>query len=124
MSQEHPSKGSAMSKPKVPDPVGSSIVTPAVVELVAIAAAIGANCEPCFKHHYREARKLGVSRSDMAKAVEVADRVKRAPAQNMLALADKLLGTCLSTQTPVDPNPGSCCSSKPSRAAKHKTKER
>jgi len=80
-----------------------------------MGAAIGANCEPCFKYHYNQARKLGVSRDDMAKAVELADRVKHAPAQNMLTLADKLLGTGLSTQTPVDPNPGSCCSSKVSR---------
>ena len=87
------------------------IFTPAVAELVAIGAAIGANCEPCFKYHYSEARKLGVSRDDMAKAVELADRVKCAPAQNMRVLADKILGVSLSTQTPVDPNPGSCCSS-------------
>jgi len=87
-----------------------SLVTPVVAELVAIGAAIGANCEPCFKYHYNEARKLGVSHDDMAKAVELADRVKRAPAQNMLALADKILGTDLSNRPSVDPNPGSCCS--------------
>lgn len=90
--------------------VSSSIFTPALAELVAIGAAIGANCEPCFKYHYSEARKLGLSREDMARAVELADRVKRAPAQNMLVLADKILGTSLATQTPADPNPGSCCS--------------
>ena len=89
----------------------SSLFTPAVAELVAIGAAIGSNCEACFKHHYNEARKLGVSREDMAQAVKLADRVKRAPAQNMRVLADKLLGSSLSTETPVDPNPGSCCSS-------------
>jgi len=101
-----------MGKSKTPDSAASpSIFTPAVAELVAIGAAIGANCEPCFKYHYSEARKLGVSRDDMAKAVELADRVKRAPAQNMLVLADKILATSLSTQTPKDPNPGSCCSS-------------
>jgi AhpD family alkylhydroperoxidase len=88
----------------------SSLFTPAVAELVAIGAAIGANCEPCFKYHYNEARKLGVSRDDMAQAVELADRVKRAPAQNMRVLADKILGSSLSTGTPADPNPRSCCS--------------
>lgn len=108
-------------KPKeegsVPEPkssnssAGQSIFTPAVAELVAIGAAIGANCEPCLKHHYNEAKKLGVSRDDMALAVELADRVKRAPAQNMRVLADKLLGTTIASQAPVDPNPGCCCSS-------------
>ena len=99
-----------------------SIFTPAVAELVAIGAAIGANCEPCFKYHYSRARKLGVSRKDMTQAVESADRVKRAPAQNMLALADKILGTSLSTQTPVDPNPGSCCSSTASKPVGRKSR--
>lgn len=92
----------------------STLFTPEVAELVALAAAVGANCEPCFKYHYNEARKLGVSAADMAKAVELADRVKAAPAQNMRTLADKLLGTSLSTQTTPQPNPGSCCSSKAS----------
>lgn len=99
-----------MPRPKSPKSAAhSTIFTPAVAELVAIGAAIGANCEPCFKYHYSEARKLGLSREDMAQAVELADRVKRAPAQNMLVLADKILGTSLSTQTPLDRNPGSCC---------------
>lgn len=110
-----------MPKPRASDPAKTaSIFSPAVAELVAIGAAIGANCEPCFKYHYSQARKLGVSREDMAKAVELADRVKRAPAQNMLILADKILGTDLSTHTPVDPNPGNCCSPKVSKPASRK----
>lgn len=108
-----------MRKSKTSDLAASSnIFTPAVAELVAIGAAIGANCEPCFKYHYSQARKLDVSRDDMAKAVELANRVKRAPAQNMLALADKILGTDLSNETPADPNPGSCCSTDVSKASK------
>jgi AhpD family alkylhydroperoxidase len=102
-----------MPKPRSSKPATHpSLFAPAVAELVAIGAAIGANCEPCFKHHYNEARKLGVSREDMVQAVELADRVKRAPAQNMRVLADKILGSSLSTQTPTDPNPGCCCSSR------------
>ena len=42
--------------------------SPAVNELVAIGAAIAANCEPCLKYHYREAKQLGVSQIDMAQA--------------------------------------------------------
>jgi AhpD family alkylhydroperoxidase len=95
----------------------SSIFTPAVAELTALAAAVGSNCEPCFKYHYLEAQKLGVSRDDMAKAVELADRVKRAPARNIMALADKLLKINLSTRTPRDPNPGSCCSNNATKKA-------
>jgi AhpD family alkylhydroperoxidase len=100
-----------MSKSKACcSPSNSTLVTPAVAELIALGAAVAANCEPCFKHHYSAARKLGVCDDDMAQAVKLADMVKRAPAANMLALADKLLGTSLATQTPAAPAPG-CCSS-------------
>jgi AhpD family alkylhydroperoxidase len=62
-------------------------------ELVAIGAAIGANCEPCFKYHYDEARRLGVGSKTMAAAVRLAQAVKDTPARSILDLAAKLLGT-------------------------------
>lgn len=71
--------------------VPASLFTPAVAELVAVGAAIAANCEPCLRHHTREAGKLGVSISDMARAVELAAKVKDAPHRAVLKLADKLL---------------------------------
>lgn len=68
-----------------------SILTDAVAELVAIGAAIAANCEPCFKFHFDKARKLGVSRDDMWAAVTLAQNVKDAPAKAMLDLAGRYL---------------------------------
>jgi len=71
--------------------VPQSVFTDAVRELVAIGAAIGSNCEMCFKHHYNEARKLGVSKEDMRLAVEMAEAVKASPARSISELADKYL---------------------------------
>lgn len=68
-----------------------SLYTDAVAELVAIGAAIAANCEPCFKYHFQQARKLGVSREDMMRAVETAQCVKETPAKAMLQLARRFL---------------------------------
>ena len=62
-------------------------------ELVAIGAAVGANCEPCFKYHYSQARKAGVSTDVIAAAVRLAQTVKDTPARSMLDLAARLLGT-------------------------------
>lgn len=62
-------------------------------ELVAIGAAIGANCEPCLKYHYNEACRLGVGSETMAAAVRVAQAVKDTPARSISDLAAKLLGT-------------------------------
>jgi len=80
----------------------SGLVTPVVTELIAIGAAIASNCETCFKHHYNQARKLGVSKDDMIQAVNIALQVKDAPAQAMVQLAQKYL-------VPGGAASGSCC---------------
>jgi AhpD family alkylhydroperoxidase len=74
----------------------TSFFSPAVAELVAIGAAIAANCEPCLKYHYRQAELLGVSKADMARAVEVGANVKDSPHQSVLRLANRLTGSGLS----------------------------
>ncbi len=69
-----------------------SLFTEQVAELVAIGAAIGSNCEPCFKYHYDQARKLGVSDADMRRAVDMAQMVKDTPALAILNLAERFVG--------------------------------
>lgn len=64
-----------------------SIYSAAVAELVALGAAVAANCDTCFKFHYAAARKLGVSRADMALAVRTAEGVKASKAKAMSELA-------------------------------------
>lgn len=87
-----------------------SIFTGQVAELVAIGAAIAANCEPCFKYHYDQARKLGVSERDMRYAVDLAQKVKDTPARAMLGLAERYLGAATpETRAAAD----SCCVSDP-----------
>jgi len=80
-----------MSKCEVIEASGESLYTEAVAELVAIGAAIAANCEPCFKFHFQQARKLGVSREDMMRAVKTAQSVKETPAKAMMQLAHRFL---------------------------------
>lgn len=68
-----------------------SLMTEAVTELVAIGAAMASNCEPCFRHHYDEARKLGVSNEDIREAVNVAQAVKATPQRKVQETADRYL---------------------------------
>ncbi len=83
-----------------------SIFNAAVGELVAIGAAIAANCEPCLKYHYRQAQLLGVSKEDMARAVEAGAMVKDSPHQSVLRLAKRLTGAGVgAAEGPADP----CC---------------
>ena len=85
------------------------VFTDVVRELVAISAAIAANCEPCFKFHYDKARKLGVSNEDMAKAVDTGTMVKEAAAANILTLANRHLGRVPQAQSSCPPE-AACCS--------------
>jgi len=90
-------------------PSAASLFTPAVGELVAIGAAIAANCEPCLKYHYQQAQHLGVSKADMASAIKMAANVKDSPHQAILRLADRLTGAGLGNPaTASDP----CCGDK------------
>ena len=70
---------------------GASQFTPAVAELVAIGAAIAANCEPCLRYHFKTATELGVTSADIERAVELAARVKDVPHRAVLKLAARLI---------------------------------
>jgi AhpD family alkylhydroperoxidase len=67
-----------------------SMFTPAVAELVAIGAAIAANCESCLRYHVKAATELGVTSADITRAVEMAAKVKDMPHRAVLKLAVRL----------------------------------
>ena len=66
-------------------------ITEQLKELIALGAAIGASCEPCFTFHYDKARKLGLSIEAVREAVRIGEAVKAASAKNILGLADRML---------------------------------
>jgi AhpD family alkylhydroperoxidase len=68
------------------------VISEAIRELVALGAAIGASCEPCFKFHYDKARKLGLSAETMREAVKIGEAVKQASTKNIVGLAERMLG--------------------------------
>jgi AhpD family alkylhydroperoxidase len=94
--------------------VSAADYSAAVDELVAMGAAIAANCEPCLKYHYQQAQQLGVSKADMARAVQMGAKVKESPHQAILRLADKLTGAGLAQ--PVDSS-DRCCGPKAEKPA-------
>jgi AhpD family alkylhydroperoxidase len=60
-------------------------------ELVAIGAAIASNCVPCAQFHIAEAKKFGLTDSQIVEAVRMADKVRQVPAQKVLKVALALL---------------------------------
>lgn len=108
----------------------ASLYTEAVAELVAIGAAIASNCEPCFRFHYDRARKLGVSREDMLRAVTTAQTVKDAPANAVLALAQRYLsrgtvaaGAASSKGPAAEEQASGCCGDSSSKSARSPLKK-
>jgi AhpD family alkylhydroperoxidase len=86
-------------------------LTKAQEELVAIGAAIAANCEPCLAHHVRLAREAGLTDLDLQAAVVVARRVKETPARLILQAAHRLVSTGdrSSTEPSTAPSTSGCC---------------
>ncbi len=81
----------------------ASTFTPAVEELVAVAASVAANCEPCLRPHLRAAERLGISAADLAAAVRLAEQIKATPARKISQLAAAL------GRSPENPKAPGCC---------------
>src|SRR5574341_749358 len=79
-------------RPKGPPRVADPLDTKAE-ELIAIGAALAANCEPCLQYHVRRATEAGCTREAMRRAVEIAQDVKDTPARLLANLAGRLLGS-------------------------------
>jgi 4-carboxymuconolactone decarboxylase len=62
------------------------------IELVAIGAAVGSNCIPCIVYHVGVAKKLGCADEEIREAVELADKIRKVPSDQVLNSAFALLG--------------------------------
>ncbi len=97
----------AMAGVKVPDNNSANPgLTAQTRGLVALGAAVAANCEPCFEFHHAELVRLGVSAEYMSAAVEIAQQVKVAAGDDLRRMAQRLFGKKAST-------PSACCSAGP-----------
>ncbi len=76
-------------------------------ELVALGASIGSNCIPCIAYHIAEAKKTGLSDSQVKEAIQLAEKVKQVPAGLVLNTAYAQLGDNSTSQN------GNCETEKP-----------
>jgi len=72
-------------------------------ELVAIGAAITANCQPCLNYHAAKAREQGAVNAEILAAIEVGKRVRRGAAGKMDGFVSGLVGS-----EPLPPAVGDC----------------
>jgi 4-carboxymuconolactone decarboxylase len=80
-------------------------LTPSERELVALGAAMGSNCVPCIEFHIPEARKAGLTDSQISEAIHLADKVRQVPARKVLDAALKILPE---TSDGAQTNDGGC----------------
>ena len=78
------------------------LISPAVAELIALAAAMAANNEAAFQAHNFRLHKLGVDRESRIQAVNIAIQVKMAPHRELVEMAEAYL---VAGQEPQ----GGCC---------------
>ncbi len=52
-------------------------------ELIAVGAAITANCQPCLDYHAGKARELGAADAEILTAIEVGKQVRAGAAGKM-----------------------------------------
>lgn len=94
-------------------------LTPRERELVALGAAMGSNCVPCIEYHIPEARKTGLTDSQISEAIRLADKVRQVPARKVLNAAERLLAESFAGALARDSSPvetaaanrmaGRCC---------------
>ncbi len=58
--------------------------------LIAVGAAVGANCQPCLQSAVTRAVESGVNKQEIADAIEVGKRIRRGAASQMDQFASEL----------------------------------
>lgn len=62
-----------------------------IKRLIAIGASIGANCHPCVEFHMGKALEMGIDKSEIIAAVDMAKAVRKGAAASLDTLVLKLL---------------------------------
>ena len=60
--------------------------------LIALGAAIAANCIPCFEHLYESSVTSGITASEIKRAADIAGRVKKGANNFLVKSVEELTG--------------------------------
>jgi AhpD family alkylhydroperoxidase len=60
-------------------------------ELIAVGAAVTANCLPCLKYHFANAREAGATEKEVSEAIRVGRMVRKGAAGQWDEEADSML---------------------------------
>jgi AhpD family alkylhydroperoxidase len=76
--------------------------------LVAIGSAVASGCESCLKAHFAKGKRMGISKDDMASAMQTGLNIRQVPMSQIVDLANKLLGVKPMPSNGCAPSSGCC----------------
>ena len=78
--------------------------------MVALGAALGVNCIPCFDHLYAKSKEVGLTDEEILKISQIADRVKGGAAVFIKQAVADVAGEPAGAYEPCGcPSDGGCC---------------
>jgi alkylhydroperoxidase/carboxymuconolactone decarboxylase family protein YurZ len=78
--------------------------------MVALGAALGVNCIPCFDHLYTRSKEVGLTDEDIRRICRIADKVKGGAAMFIKQAVIDVAGEPTDASEPCScPTGGGCC---------------
>jgi hypothetical protein len=78
--------------------------------MVALGAALGVNCIPCFDHLYTRSKEVGLTDEDVRQICRIADKVKGGAAMFIKQAVIDVAGEPVEADAPCDClSGGGCC---------------
>ncbi len=78
--------------PRTNDQIGDMNLDDKTESLIAIGAALAANCIPCFEHLYEKAITSGLTAEQIRRASDIAGRVKKGAHASISSSINELIG--------------------------------
>jgi AhpD family alkylhydroperoxidase len=80
-----------------------------LTELIALGAAIAANCASCLEHHAGKAREIGLPAEEIDAALQVGRRVRQGAAGALDRVAARLAATPAAAAAAATARSAACC---------------
>ena len=78
--------------------------------MIALGAAVGVNCIPCFDHLYSKAKEVNLGDEEIKQVVDIAGKVKNGAADFLRQAIGEVVGDVADSPQPCcEHREGKCC---------------
>jgi alkylhydroperoxidase/carboxymuconolactone decarboxylase family protein YurZ len=89
--------------------MADKIFTEKTENLIAIGAAMAANCIPCFEHLYEKAITSGIAAQEIKRTAEIASQVKNGAHKAISATVEEITGPNETESLSLGKTGSGCC---------------